>query len=113
MTKACNLTEGHCVPCEGGIPALSSEEVEVFAKQLHDDWVVAEDNKSITRKITFKGFAKVVMYVNALSWMAQQEQHHADVSFGYGYCNITYSTHAIDGLSTNDFICAAKADALL
>jgi len=113
MTEVCNLSEGKCLPCEGGVPPLTAEEVQTFAKQLHADWVIAEDNKSMTRKVKFKGFAKATMYVNALAWMAQQEMHHPDISFGYGYCNITYSTHDIDGLSENDFICAAKADALL
>lgn len=113
MIEATRLTEGKCIPCEGGVKPLSTEEVQAFAKELHADWVVADDNKSITRKVKFKGFAKVTMYVNALAWMAQQEQHHPDISFGYGYCHITFNTHDIDGLSTNDFICAAKADDLL
>lgn len=113
MNQVCDLSEGKCVPCEGGIPRLSTEEAQTFAKQLHADWVIADDNISIKRMIKFKGFAKVVLFVNALSWLAEKENHHPDVSFGYGYCDVTFSTHAIDGLSENDFICAAKLDALL
>lgn len=113
MNQVCDLSEGKCVPCEGGIPKLSKEEAQAFAKQIHADWVISDDNTAIKRMIKFKGFAKVVLFVNALSWLAEKENHHPDVSFGYGYCDVTFSTHAIDGLSENDFICAAKLDALL
>ena len=113
MSQVCNLSEGNCVPCEGGVPRLSADEAREFAKQLHSDWVIADDNTSIKRMIKFKGFAKVVLFVNALAWLAEKEGHHPDISFGYGYCDVTFSTHAIGGLSENDFICAAKMDALL
>ena len=113
MSQVCDLSQGNCVPCEGGVPMLSREEAKVFAAQLHEDWVIAEDNKSITRAVKFKGFAKVVLFVNAMAWLVEKEGHHPDVSFGYGYCNITFTTHAVDGLSENDFICAAKVDGLL
>lgn len=113
MSQVCDLKEGKCVPCEGGVPQLSVEEAQEFAKQLHPDWTISDDNSLIKRSIKFQGFSNVVLFVNALAWLAEKEGHHPDISFGYGYCDITFSTHAIDGLSENDFICAAKADALL
>lgn len=113
MNQVCNLSEGKCVPCEGGVPRLSKDEAQAFAQQLHEDWIIDDGNESIKRMIKFKGFAKVLLFVNALGWLAEKEGHHPDISFGYGYCDVTFNTHAIGGLSENDFICAAKMDALL
>ena len=113
MAKFSDLTQQKCLPCKGDTPTLTPEQSKELNKQLHLDWQISDDNTSITRAITFKGFTKVVLFVNALSWLAEKEQHHPDVNFGYGYCTITFTTHAINGLSVNDFICAAKVDRLL
>jgi 4a-hydroxytetrahydrobiopterin dehydratase len=113
MTTTLDLNQQQCLPCKGDTTKLTFEQATVFAKQLHPDWKTDGDNTSISRAIKFKGFPKVVLFVNTLSWLAEKEQHHPDISFGYGYCTITFTTHAIDGLSVNDFICAAKVDALL
>jgi len=113
MPQDTDIKNQTCLPCKGDTPTLSPRKVCELSKQLHPDWQISEYQNSISRAIKFKGFPKVVLFVNALSWLAEQEQHHPDISFGYGYCTITFTTHAIGGLSINDFICAAKADALL
>lgn len=106
------LTEQKCIPCEGGVQPLSKEEANHFLSQV-DDWTLAEDGKSIYRRFEFKGFYKTVAFINAMAWVANQEMHHPDFSAGYNFCAVTFTTHAIDGLSENDFICAAKLNALL
>jgi 4a-hydroxytetrahydrobiopterin dehydratase len=101
-----------CVGCEGGIPALTSSEVNELLAQVKD-WQVSKDGKFISKRFEFKGFYKTMAFVNALAWIANQENHHPDMEVGYNYCVVKYTTHAIDGLSKNDFICAAKVDGLL
>jgi 4a-hydroxytetrahydrobiopterin dehydratase len=81
-------------------------------KQL-DGWTLADDAKMISRDYQFKGFYKTMAFVNAIAWIANSENHHPDLEVGYGHCLVKYNTHAIDGLSENDFICAAKIDALI
>lgn len=106
-----NLTSIRCVGCEGGIPPLTAAEISELLPQVKN-WEVSEDKKSISKRFTFKGFYKTMAFVNAVAWIANQENHHPDMEVGFNYCNIKYTTHAIDGLSKNDFICAAKVDAL-
>lgn len=100
-----------CVGCEGGIPPLTNEEVNFLLPQVKD-WEVSKDGKFISKRFSFKGFYKTMAFVNAVAWIANQENHHPDMEVGYNYCLIKYSTHAINGLSKNDFICAAKIDGL-
>ncbi|EKD45574.1 MAG: hypothetical protein ACD_69C00225G0002 [uncultured bacterium] len=108
------MTELHtirCVGCEGGIPALSPTEVKKLLAQVKD-WQISHDGKKISKRFSFKGFYKTMAFVNAIAWIANQENHHPDMELGYNYCLVKYTTHAIDGLTKNDFICAAKVDAL-
>ena len=105
------LHQIRCVGCEGGIPALTRDEVNNFIKQVKD-WQVSADNKMISKRFTFKGFYKTMAFVNAIAWIANQENHHPDMEVGYNYCLVKYTTHAVDGLTQNDFICAAKVDLL-
>lgn len=105
------LTTIRCVACEGGVPALTSSEINHYLPQVKN-WQVSNNEKSISKRYDFKGFYKTMAFVNAVAWIANQENHHPDLQVGYNYCVITYTTHAIDGLSKNDFICAAKVDAL-
>lgn len=105
------LTTIRCVACEGGVPPLTSEEINRFLTQINN-WQVSTDQKTISKRFTFKGFYKTMAFVNAIAWIANQENHHPDIQLGYNYCVVNYTTHAIDGLSKNDFICAAKVDAL-
>jgi 4a-hydroxytetrahydrobiopterin dehydratase len=106
------LSEKKCAPCEGGVKPLKPAKVELLRKQLHKDWKIAKDSKSLTRSLKFKDFYRTMSFVNALAHIANTEDHHPDMEAGYGYCRVTFSTHAIGGLSVNDFICAAKLDRL-
>ena len=81
--------------------------------RLHADWALGENAGSLTRRLEFKGFAKAVYHANLAAFLADQEGHHPDVAFGWGYCEVTFTTHEADGLTDNDFICAAKFDRML
>jgi 4a-hydroxytetrahydrobiopterin dehydratase len=107
-----DLSSGKCVPCEGGVPALTAAEAAALLKQLHGEWRLADDSKALKRSYKFKDFHRTMSFVNAVAHIANVEDHHPDLELGYGYCRITYATHAIGGLSKNDFICAAKIDRL-
>ena len=107
------LASKRCVPCEGGTPAVSVDSARSLMSQLSAQWKLSGDAKSISAQFDFKNYYQTTAFVNAVAWIAHQEDHHPDISFGYKSCTITYSTHAIGGLSENDFICAAKVDALL
>lgn len=107
-----NLADKKCVPCEGGIPSLNKDEVLKYLK-LTPNWIVNSDNTIIYRKFEFKGYYKTMSFVNAVAWIANQENHHPDLEVSYNFCLVKFTTHAISGLSDNDFICAAKVDKLL
>ena len=101
----------HCKPCEGGVEPLSTEEATRELSKLHQ-WNLEQDNKSIWKYWVFKNFSQVMSFINAIAYISNREQHHPDVSFGYNTVRVTYTTHAIHGLSENDFICASMVDAL-
>jgi 4a-hydroxytetrahydrobiopterin dehydratase len=106
------LAQQHCQACEGGIPAFTATQVQTHMQQLHADWQVNQDNTRITREFNFRNYYLTIAFVNAIAWMAHSEIHHPDMEVSYNKLVVHYSTHAIAGLSENDFICAAKADAL-
>jgi len=107
-----SLTEQRCKPCEGGVTPLSLSEAQALMPQLSDVWKLATDGLSIRGEWKFRNFYHAMSFVNAVAHLANAEDHHPDLEVGYGYCRMTYNTHAIGGLSQNDFICAAKVDAL-
>jgi 4a-hydroxytetrahydrobiopterin dehydratase len=107
-----NLTDKKCKPCEGGVEPLSRTEAQTLMQQLQPEWKLADDGKSLHREWRFKNFYHTMSFVNAAAHIANTEDHHPDLEIGYGYCRMKYWTHAIGGLSENDFICAAKVDAL-
>lgn len=107
-----DLSSRHCKPCEGGVAPLTREQAGRYLERL-PEWTLADDGKHISRTYAFKNFHHTMAFVNALAWIAHREDHHPDLEVGYKRCKVTYSTHAIGGLSENDFICAAKVDALL
>ncbi|MDE0748076.1 MAG: 4a-hydroxytetrahydrobiopterin dehydratase [Porticoccaceae bacterium] len=109
-TQACDLSNQTCEPCQGGIAALQTSEAQVMLAELNSDWVLSADSKMISRQFKFKGFARAVQMANLIAWLGDRQGHHPDIAFGWGYCSVTFTTHEIDGLSTNDFICAAKLD---
>ncbi len=106
------LASKRCVPCEGGIPALTTAQASQQMTALSRDWQLASDAKSLSREFRFRDFYRTMSFVNALAHVANIENHHPDLEVGYNYCRVRYSTHAISGLSENDFICAAKIDQL-
>jgi 4a-hydroxytetrahydrobiopterin dehydratase len=104
------LAAKKCVPCEGGVAALDAAEAAELKRGLQADWALAADSRSLKRSFKFRDFYRAMSFANAVAHMANIEDHHPDLEVGWGYCRISYSTHAIGGLSQNDFICAAKID---
>lgn len=111
--KSCDLHKKHCLPCEGGVSPLTALEVEERLKCLHADWKLDGTLPEISRDYRFHDYYHTMAFVNAIAWMAHQENHHPDLEVGYNHCCVRYTTHAVRGLSENDFICALKVDALL
>lgn len=112
-SNVCSLREGKCKPCEGTIPKLERSECETLLSQLNDQWHLNDEGTQLRRAFGFKGFNRTMSFTNAIAWIANQEMHHPDLELGYNYCNVTLTTHAVNGLSENDFIMASKIDALL
>ncbi len=104
--------ERRCIPCEGGIDAMSVEQARAALASLHPDWQLDAEGRSLKRNYRFVNFLRCMSFVNAVAHVANLEDHHPDLEIGYNYCHVTYTTHAIGGLSENDFICAAKIDRL-
>lgn len=108
--KVCDLASRHCKPCEGGTPPLSPAEAERYLAEL-SGWELAEG--VISRRFDFKNYCQTMGFVNAVAWIAQNQGHHPDLEVSYRSCRVSYTTHAIGGLSENDFISAARVEALL
>jgi 4a-hydroxytetrahydrobiopterin dehydratase len=106
----CSLAQKHCVPCEGGTAALTDDKIDELKKQLSVEWDVT--SKVIFCDFKFKNYYQTMAFVNAIAWMAHAENHHPDLEVSYNHCLVKYSTHAIDGLSENDFICAEMVNLL-
>jgi 4a-hydroxytetrahydrobiopterin dehydratase len=104
-----DLATRKCKPCEGGVAPYSAVEADELLARLKG-WIV-EDGK-LVKVYPFVNYYQTMAFVNALAWISHREDHHPDLMVGYNKCRVEYWTHAIDGLSENDFICAAKADAL-
>ena len=105
-----DLKSQHCQPCRPGTLALDSNEVARLLKSLNG-WAYADG--VIKRELKFKNYYETMAFANAVAWIAHREDHHPDMEVGYNKCTVRYSTHSVGGLSQNDFICAAKVDALL
>ncbi len=104
-----DLAKSKCKPCEGGTSPLTPDEIAKLLKQL-TGW--AHVNGVIAKTYEFKNYYQAMAFVNAAAWISHREDHHPDIVVGYNQCRVSYVTHAINGLSENDFICAAKLDAL-
>ena len=103
------LARKKCQPCEGGIAPLSPAQAAPMLKGL-EGWAL--EGKMIAKTYRFANYFETMAFVNAAAWVSHREDHHPDMQVGYNQCRVAYVTHAIDGLSENDFICAAKLDAL-
>lgn len=111
--QVCDLSNMSCEPCRGGVAAFTVEEAKALLTDLHDDWTLSSDGKTIRREFTFKGFARAVQMANLVAWLGDKIGHHPDIKFGWGYCHVEFTTHESGGLSQNDFICAAKLDQII
>jgi 4a-hydroxytetrahydrobiopterin dehydratase len=110
MSDITDLSNKRCLPCDGGMASLPLAEAKILMQSLHPDWQLSEDHTIITRRFEFKGFAKAVYTANLVVYLADQEGHHPDIHFGWGYCAVSFTTHDTGGLTENDFICAQKLD---
>ena len=109
------LLNKKCVPCEGGVIPFDISEIHKYQKKI-DGWNVVKDKKNIfclEKKFVFKDFLESQKFVNEVSKISEEEGHHPDILFGWGYSKINITTHAIEGLSENDFILAAKIDQIV
>ena len=100
------LTKKKCVPCEGGVPALDVSEIHKYQKKV-DGWNIIKNEKDIfllEKEFKFKNFKESQDFVNLVGNISEEEGHHPDIFFGWGYAKINITTHAIEGLCENDFI---------
>ena len=107
-----DLLNKKCMPCEGGVMPFDVSEIHKYQKKV-DGWDVIKNNKGVfflEKKFKFKNFLESQKFVNLVGKISEEEGHHPDLSFGWGYAKVTITTHAIEGLSENDFILAAKID---
>tara|TARA_B100001123_G_C14679785_1_gene776956 strand:+ start:25 stop:366 length:342 start_codon:yes stop_codon:yes gene_type:complete len=104
-----SLTSKKCLPCSGKTPKMSKSEIDTKLLEINN-WHLNDDYEMIFKKFKFKNFKKAILFTNLVADLAENENHHPDISFGWGYCLIMMHTHAIKGLSLNDFILAAKID---
>ncbi len=107
-----DLINKKCKPCEGGVTAFDISEIHKYQKKV-DGWSISKDSSNIyflEKKFTFKNFLDSQNFVNQVGKISEEEGHHPDISYGWGYAKINITTHAIEGLSENDFILAAKID---
>ena len=110
-----DLFKKKCKPCEGGVIPFDVSEIHKYQKKV-DGWDITKDQDEIfflIKKFTFKNFLESQKFVNLPGKIAEEEEHHPDISFGWGYSEIKITTHAIKGLSENDFILAAKIDQII
>jgi 4a-hydroxytetrahydrobiopterin dehydratase len=106
-----DLAVQHCQPCEGG-KALGADEIRTLLPQAKG-WSLDPSNQSISRQYSFENFYQTMAFVNAVAWLAHREDHHPDLEVSYRSCRVRYWTHALGGLSENDFISAAQVNRLL
>ena len=110
--KMTDLASKKCIPCEGNIPPFDQSEIHKYLKKI-DGWnVKSNEDKSfyLIKEFTFKNFIESQSFVNKVGDVAEKENHHPDIYFGWGYCKVKIFTHAIKGLAESDFILAAKID---
>lgn len=105
------LAAKSCVPCRGGVSPLAEEEAKRYLAEI-PGWALAEGTARIERRFSFKDFASAIEFARKVGDLAEREGHHPDISFGWGYCAVSFHTHKIHGLHENDFIMAAKVNTL-
>lgn len=106
-----SLTAKTCVPCQGGIPPLTPADAQKMLSQV-PGWELKDNSTKLERAFKFKNFADSLGFVNKVGALSEEEDHHPDITFGWGYAAVVFYTHKIKGLHENDFIMAAKVNAL-
>ncbi len=106
-----DLKKQHCVPCEGGVSPLTPAEAEKLLAEI-SGWALSPDARSLTKVYRFKNFSDALIWVNKIGALAESEGHHPDIALSWGKVGVILTTHAIKGLSVNDFILASKIDDL-
>ena len=105
-----DLANKKCIPCEGGVDPINRDQALRLISKLDKGWRLSIDNRNITKDFKFKNHYEVISAINLIAWVSHKEDHHPEITFGYSNLSIKFFTYAIDGLSENDFICAAKID---
>ena len=105
------LSAKKCTPCQGGMPPLASADVKHYLAQI-PEWGVMDENRRIERRYKFSDFSSAFAFVAKVARLAEEEGHHPDISFGWGWAVVSWQTKKIKGLHENDFIMAAKTDLL-
>jgi 4a-hydroxytetrahydrobiopterin dehydratase len=106
------LAAQHCQPRKGKEHAIAAADLPALLQQV-PGWQLSEDGRAIVKDFRFADFHHTLGFINAVGFMANHEDHHPDLDAGYGHCRLLWSTHDVGGLSLNDFICAARVEALL
>lgn len=106
-----NLARKNSQSLPKGSPALDMSQAGELHKQV-SDWMLDEGKQTISREFKFKNFYETIEFVNAVAWIANQQDHHPDLEVSYNRCRVTFTTHSVGGLSENDFICAARVNDL-
>lgn len=104
------LSQKKCIPCEGGIEPLGEEQAKKLMPELEQGWMLIDGGRMLARAFEFENFVQTMKFVNKVADLAEAEGHHPDMSISYNTLSIELTTHAIDGLSENDFILASKVD---
>ncbi|MCH7829558.1 MAG: 4a-hydroxytetrahydrobiopterin dehydratase [Proteobacteria bacterium] len=108
-----DLANRRCKPCGSGVQPLKMVQSLTLLRALHADWAVSEDGRELSRTFAFPEYGRTLEFTNAVASIAIDADHHPVLVVSYGTCEVNYTTHAINGLSDNDFICAAKIDRLI
>jgi 4a-hydroxytetrahydrobiopterin dehydratase len=106
-----DLSLRRCQPCDASTPPLTDEEILALLPEVAD-WMLVEEGRALTRTFAFADYWETMAFVNAVAWIAHQQDHHPDLSVHYNRVVVRWSTHVVGGLSENDFICAAKVASL-
>tara|TARA_Y100001970_G_scaffold275566_1_gene376981 strand:- start:4801 stop:5142 length:342 start_codon:yes stop_codon:yes gene_type:complete len=110
-----DLANKKCIPCEGNIPAFDYNEIHKYLKKV-DGWDVKQNDKEsyfLVKEFKFENFVQSQKFVVKVGEIAEAENHHPDISFGWGYAKVEIFTHAINGLAESDFILASKIDKII
>lgn len=103
----------HCQPISQGNKPMTPGEIENYLNKVGQQWCVNIENSNLTREFTFKNYLETMAFTNAVAWIAHQQDHHPELTVTYNRCKISYSTHSVQGLTKNDFICAAHINQLI